>query len=173
MAAGRAASTRSAASASIPGRTRLYRSSVIPILECPSRSLATFGWTPWLSRWVAWACLKSWNRMRGREVPSLAKPILGDGVELQRRAVSLCYHECIIREANADLEKLLSLPQSMGVVRAIPPHGWPTGPVCDPCRSWASCNGRLSNCKLAAGKINILPTQGGDLATAHPAENSK
>jgi hypothetical protein len=70
MAAGRAASTRSAASASIPGRTWLYRSSVIPILECPSRSLATFGWTPWLSKWVAWACLKLWNRIRGREVPS-------------------------------------------------------------------------------------------------------
>jgi hypothetical protein len=74
----------------------------------------------------------------------LAKPILGDGVGLQRRAVSLCYHECVIREANADLEKLLSLPQSMGVVRAIPPQGWPTGPVCDPCRSWASCSGPLS-----------------------------
>jgi hypothetical protein len=73
----------------------------------------------------------------------LAKPILGDGVGLQRRAVSLCYHECIIREANADLEKLLSPPQSMGVVRAIPPQGWPTGPVCDSCRSWASCSGPL------------------------------
>jgi hypothetical protein len=144
MAAGRAASTRSAASASIPGRTWLYRSSVIPILECPSRSLATFGWTPWLSRWVAWARLKSWNRIRGREVPSSLRNQSWAMVSGSKGVPSACAITNVSSEANADLEKLLSLPQSMGVVRVIPPQGWPTGPVCDPCRSWASCSGPLS-----------------------------
>jgi hypothetical protein len=31
----------------------LWRSSVIPTLLCPERSLATFGWTLLASKWVA------------------------------------------------------------------------------------------------------------------------
>ena len=49
----KASSTRAAASSCMPGRTWLYKSNVMPTFECPSRSDATFGWTPLASRWVA------------------------------------------------------------------------------------------------------------------------
>ena len=65
----RASSTRAAASACMPGMKCEQRSRVIPTLEWPSRSLATFGWTPLASIWAACACRRSWKRIRGRAFP--------------------------------------------------------------------------------------------------------
>ena len=95
MAACSAASTRSAASASMPGRTWLYKSSVIPILEWPRRSLEHVGG-------VGMAQIVKSDARQGR-VGELANPILRQTIGLQWRAVLLRHDERIIRQPDADL----------------------------------------------------------------------
>src|SRR5262245_20953900 len=69
----RAASTFAAASACIPGRTWLYKSSVMATDAWPSRSCAIFGWTPLASIWVACPWRRSWKRRCGS--PCLRKNV--------------------------------------------------------------------------------------------------
>ena len=55
----------------------------MPILLCPSRSLATFTCTPDASMWVAWVCRRSWNRMRGRALAGdRLLPLVGEAIRL-------------------------------------------------------------------------------------------
>ena len=56
----------SAADRATAGITCVYRSDVMAVVECPSRSLTTLMSTPAASARLAWVCLRSWSRILGR-----------------------------------------------------------------------------------------------------------
>ena len=69
-----------------------------PDLGMPETFAGHFGMDAVASMWVAWACRRSWNRMRGRDVScELPNPILRQSVRLQWRSICLRHNERIVR----------------------------------------------------------------------------
>ena len=82
----------------------------MPILECPRRSLATFGWTPDESRCVAWACRRSWKRDARHSRPGdQCLPIVREGSRLERLTVFARIDEGGVILLGAQAQQLLSL----------------------------------------------------------------
>ena len=138
---------------------------MIPTLVCPSRSLATLGWMPDDSRCVAWACRRSWKRMRGRAVFAMSRSQSIVSVFGCSGRPSSRVQMNVSAVWRPEAQQVLGLPESMGP--SIPRSRWPTwrrfGParfgllVADAC---LGLFGTLDNRKLGGVQINTCPSAG-------------
>jgi hypothetical protein len=100
----------------------------------PSRSPATFGWTPEADRWVAWAWRRLWTRGRaagGRRASDQPHPFVGNPSRLHHGAVRVGRDEMVIRQPDTQRQHDLCLPKlrafssSVMVADSASVRAWP------------------------------------------------